>query len=184
MTADPTQAMRRCLADDLTRRGVIGPEWRAAVERVPRHVLAPSFHHRQDDGRESLLFVDGSRPEQRERYLALVHLADETLVTEVDGDTAYPTSSSTMPSIVLAMLHALDVRPSQTVLEIGTGSGYSTALLCERLGEENVTSVDVGSDVVELARRRLREAGYRPTLVCEDGFHGHRPRAPYDCQRP
>jgi protein-L-isoaspartate O-methyltransferase len=70
--------------------------------------------------------------------------------------------------------------PGQTVLEIGTGSGYSTALLCERLGEENVTSVDVGSDMVELARRRLREAGYRPTLVCEDGFHGHRPRAPYD----
>ncbi|MEA2616160.1 MAG: hypothetical protein QOE72_1943, partial [Chloroflexota bacterium] len=157
-------------------------EWRAAVERVPRHVRAPIFHHRQgdEDGRDSFLFVDGSWPEQRERHLELVHSADETLVTEIDGDTGFPSSSSTMPSIVLAMLRALDVRPAQAVLEIGTGSGYSTALLCERLGEENVTSVDVGPDVVELARRRLGEAGYRPVLVCGDGFHGHPPRAPYD----
>jgi hypothetical protein len=64
MTADPTQTMRRCLAEDLTRRGIIGPEWRAAVERVPRHLLAPFFHHRQgdEDGRDSFLFVDGPGP--------------------------------------------------------------------------------------------------------------------------
>ncbi|MDB5068501.1 MAG: protein-L-isoaspartate(D-aspartate) O-methyltransferase [Chloroflexi bacterium] len=182
MVDDPSAPLRLRLADELANRGIVGAEWRPAVERVPRHVLVPRFHHRPEDegGGQPPHLIDGSRPEQRERYLQLVYSPDETLVTEIDGETGYPTSSSTMPSIVLAMLGALDAQPTQTVLEIGTGSGYSTALLCERLGDENVTSVDAGAAVLDLARKRLKDAGYRPTLVCTDGYHGCPHRAPYD----
>jgi protein-L-isoaspartate(D-aspartate) O-methyltransferase len=66
------------------------------------------------------------------------------------------------------------------VLDVGTGSGYSAALLCEVVGSANVTSIDVGEEVVALARHRLTEAGYAPAVVCGDGFHGYAPHAPHD----
>jgi protein-L-isoaspartate(D-aspartate) O-methyltransferase len=43
-----------------------------------------------------------------------------------------------MPSIMLAMLNHLDAHEGQTVLEIGTGTGYNDALLAHRLGATNV----------------------------------------------
>jgi hypothetical protein len=55
-----------------------------------------------------------------------------------DGDDdprAEPCSTSSMPSIMTEMLEALRAEPGNRVLEIGTGSGYNTALLCERLSE-------------------------------------------------
>jgi len=57
-------------------------------------------------------------------------------------------SSSTQPSLMSLMLHALDVHAGNRVLEIGTGTGYNAALLCHRLGDANVTSIDVNSELV------------------------------------
>jgi protein-L-isoaspartate O-methyltransferase len=172
------QARQRRLAAALVERGDIRSDaWRRAVERVPRHVLVPSFHERHGG---SFQVVDGTRPEQHEHWLDAVYDARESLVTEYDPDTGYPTSSATMPSIVLSLLESLDVRPGQRILDVGTGSGYLAALACERVGSGGVTSIDLGDQVVELARRRLREAGYTPCLVCGDGVAGHPPNAPYD----
>jgi hypothetical protein len=47
-----------------------------------------------------------------------------------------------MPSIMALMLEALEVASGQRVFEVGTGTGYDAALLCERLGDDKVTSVD------------------------------------------
>lgn len=44
---------------------------------------------------------------------------------------------------MLAMLEALDVSEGQCVLEPGTGTGYNAALLCHRLGDANVNSIDI-----------------------------------------
>lgn len=170
--------LQRQLAAALVERGDIRSEaWRQAVERVPRHVLVPFFYSRRDSGFE---LVDGSRPEQRDQWLETVYDPRESLVTEYDPATLYPTSSATMPSIVLALLDALDLEPGRRVLDVGTGSGYLAALACERVGSDNVTSIDVGERVVELARDRLHEAGYTLHVVCGDGFDGYPPNAPYD----
>ena len=77
------------------------------------------------------------------------------------------------------MLEALEVTDGCRVLEIGTGSGYNAALLCERLGSEHVTSVHIDPDLVALARERLAANGYTPTLAA-DGADGYPRSALYD----
>jgi hypothetical protein len=74
----------------------------------------------------------------------------------------------------------LDVKDENTVLEIGTGSGYNAALLCERLGADRVTSIDLHTGFVEGARAALASSGYAPALAVADGYDGYAARAPYD----
>nr|WP_274613895.1 methyltransferase domain-containing protein [Streptomonospora nanhaiensis] len=109
---------------------------------------------------------------------ALITQVDDGSPTGPDGSGVVPSSSISQPSLVVAMLQAMDARDGDTVLEIGTGTGYSTALLCERLGDENVTSVEIDPGVAERARERLHGFGYKPRLVVGDGAHP--PEGPYD----
>lgn len=101
------------------------------------------------------------------------------LVTEVDAEGA-AVSSSTKPDLMVRMLETLDVHDGHRVLEIGTGTGYNAALLAHRLGDERVFSVDVGSDLVAAARRRLAAIGRRPQLAARDGIEGWPEHALYD----
>lgn len=148
-----------------------GGRWRAAFEEVPRHVFVPEFFG--DDGER----VDAAdRPE--------TVYADTSLVTQVRAapgtGLTWPTSSSTRPSLMARMLELLEVEDGHRVLEIGTGTGYNAALLCHRLGDACVTSVDIDPELVEAARARLAGLGHRPHLTAGDGARGVAERAPYD----
>jgi protein-L-isoaspartate(D-aspartate) O-methyltransferase len=83
------------------------------------------------------------------------------------------------PYIVALMTDLLELRPGHRVLEIGTGSGYQTAVLAE-LGAE-VFGIEI---VPELARRsaeRLASLGYRGLHLREgDGNLGWPEQAPFD----
>ena len=164
----------------LVQRGLVRSEaWCRAFERVPRHPFAPRFYHR-DGSAGPYELINGSQEGQRQRWLALVYDPDEPLITEYDPQTRAPTSSSSAPAIMAPMLEALGVEDRSRVLEIGTGTGYNAALLCERLGSGLVTTIDIGDGLVDLARRRLAALGYTPTAAVADGFHGHAANAPYD----
>jgi protein-L-isoaspartate O-methyltransferase len=143
------------------------PAWAAAVAATPRHLLVPTAYQQQPDG--TWAQVDTSE---------LAYTAT-TLVTELDR-AGLPVSSSTKPDLMLRMLEILDVHDGQQVLEIGTGPGYNAALLSHRLGSQNVFSIDVDAELVDLARRRLAAIGCHPHLDARDGIDGWPDHAPYD----
>ncbi|WP_454854953.1 protein-L-isoaspartate O-methyltransferase family protein [Promicromonospora soli] len=100
-------------------------------------------------------------------------------VTEPDGSTL-PQSSSV--ASIQQMLEDLDVQPGHRVLEIGTGSGYTTGLLANLAGTDGlVRSVEVFADLVPRAQARLEAAGVTTATVTKgDGYAGDSAGAPYD----
>jgi len=83
------------------------------------------------------------------------------------------------PYIVGYMTEALQLEPSHTVLEIGTGSGYQAAVLAEIV--KQVYSIEIVPDLASGARRALAQAGYRNVEVrAGNGYLGWPERAPFD----
>jgi protein-L-isoaspartate(D-aspartate) O-methyltransferase len=83
------------------------------------------------------------------------------------------------PYIVALMLDALALTPADRVLEIGTGSGYVTALLGELAAE--VFSVERHAPLAGQARELLVRLGYtNVTTIVGDGSQGFPEAAPYD----
>lgn len=83
------------------------------------------------------------------------------------------------PSLVLEMTLALDLEPSSKVLEIGTGSGFQTALLAKF--SEAVFTVERIEALHERAKERLAEAGFANIrFKLDDGSYGWAEHAPYD----
>lgn len=98
------------------------------------------------------------------------------------GEEGQWTSSSSMPAIMAIMLEQLDLKPGQRVLEIGTGTGFNTALIASIVGPSgNVVTVDIQPDLIAYARERLAAAGYDwVQTVVGDGGYGYPDGAPYD----
>jgi len=83
------------------------------------------------------------------------------------------------PFVVAAMTQALDPRPNDRILEIGTGSGYQAAVLAE-LGAE-VSTIEIVAPLGEAAAATLRRLGYdRVHTRIGDGSLGWPERAPFD----
>jgi protein-L-isoaspartate(D-aspartate) O-methyltransferase len=83
------------------------------------------------------------------------------------------------PLIVAVMTHLLRLEPSSRVLEVGTGSGYQTAILAEIAAE--VVTVEVVEALAAGARARLQAMGYRNIAFrIGDGAAGCTEGAPFD----
>jgi protein-L-isoaspartate(D-aspartate) O-methyltransferase len=83
------------------------------------------------------------------------------------------------PYIVARMLEALAIKPTNKVLEVGTGSGYLTALLAELAAQ--VISVERYADLANAARELLGRLGYSNVkVIVGDGSKGFASAAPYD----
>lgn len=111
------------------------------------------------DGRVLDLFQDI----QREDFVPVRHrkLAFADLAIPLEHDQVMM-----RPVIEGRMLQALELREDETVLEIGTGSGFITACLCELA--LRVVSVELFEGLLESARRRLNQKGYNNLEL----FHG------------
>lgn len=83
------------------------------------------------------------------------------------------------PYIVALMLAALELKATDRVLEVGTGSGYATALLCELTAR--VFSVERHATLADDARELLTRLGYSNVeVIVGDGSQGYPVEAPYD----
>ena len=83
------------------------------------------------------------------------------------------------PKLEARMLQELSLKPHDHVLEIGTGSGYMTALLASRA--ETVTSIEINADISAFAGANLQKAGIgNVKLVVGDGASGFDGGGSYD----
>jgi len=83
------------------------------------------------------------------------------------------------PYIVGFMTEALDLEGGETVLEVGTGSGYQAAVLAEIAGR--VYTIEIVAPLAEEAAARLRRLGYANVEVrAGDGYLGWPEAAPFD----
>ncbi|MFD0386276.1 methyltransferase domain-containing protein [Streptomyces stramineus] len=144
---------------------------------MPRDLFLPDTFEAQDRTFD--------REENPKRWAWAV-FADLPLVTQINegadlGQDAYqrPTSSSSMPTIMLEMLDLLDVHEGQTVFEAGAGTGYNAAWLCHRLGSAHVTTMDVDPDITKQAESNLARAGFTPRVLCGNAEDGWPQGAPY-----
>src|SRR5208282_375702 len=83
------------------------------------------------------------------------------------------------PYVVAYMTEALELKPRDRVLEIGTGSGYQAAILAELVAE--VYSIEIVEPLAKQAEARLRRLGYSNVQVrAGDGYRGWPEVAPFD----
>ena len=83
------------------------------------------------------------------------------------------------PYVVALMLEHLDLKPNHRVLEIGSGSGYVTALLS--LLVKKVTGIELENDLADRSKKVLQKLKIdNVDILCKDGYAGHKARAPYD----
>lgn len=162
-------------------------DWRDLVAEVPREPFLPEVIWVDGPGRT---FVPVSRSEDPDGWTAATE-GNQPVITQVDdgeapgGPGELPTSSISMPSVVADMLDATNVQPGQSVLEIGTGTGWNAALLARRVGPSGrVVSVEIDPAVAEAARKPLAgvHSGNPASLevITGDGEQGWPPGAPYD----
>jgi protein-L-isoaspartate(D-aspartate) O-methyltransferase len=85
------------------------------------------------------------------------------------------------PSTTARLVEALHPTSGDSVLVVGSGVGYTAAIIAEIVGDHNVQAVDIARRLVTEARNNLAKAGYDGVLVDQrDGTDGLAAYAPYD----
>lgn len=127
-------------------------------------------------GVRSKTVLDALRKVPRELFLP------ENLREFAYQDSPLPIAADqtiSQPFIVALMTEALDLEGGETVLEIGTGSGYAAAILAEIAGQ--VYTVERIGQLAEKANTTLKALGYQNVhVVHADGSLGWPPGSPYD----
>lgn len=185
MTADTvdTGAQTDTLADALVERGhLTSPRIRRALHAAPRHLFAPARGWYATDGPGPRYGIDHDADPAA--WWEAVY-SNGSIVTQVDDGASDPTqgraeatSSLSSPGIVVAFLELLDAQPGDRILEIGTGTGWTAALLTA-LGA-HVTTVEVDTGLAATARETLASAGFDPIVITGDGALGAPGHARFD----
>ncbi|MFO1263206.1 MAG: protein-L-isoaspartate O-methyltransferase [Rhodoferax sp.] len=106
---------------------------------------------------------------KREDFVPAAHralaFADMELPLQADPQAVAEGRCMLAPKVEARMLQDLALRPTDSVLEIGTGSGYMAALLASQAGK--VLSLEIVPELAQQARENLRKAGVTKVEVRE-----------------
>ena len=132
---------------------VTDPRLLAAMRSLPREEFVPA----------------------RLRSLAYIDEAIE-IFPSVDGA---PARYLLAPMVLARLIQLAAARPEDTVLDVGCGTGYSTAVLAQLAGK--VIGLEPEPELADAAREALRKLGIANAEIVEGPLAGgHRPEAPYD----
>jgi len=107
---------------------------------------------------------------------------DSGFVDHAYADKAFPIAADqtiSQPYTVARQTELLEIKKDDKILEIGTGSGYQTAILLEL--QAVVFSIERQNELFKKTKLFLSKLGYRPKkLIFGDGYKGYESDAPYD----
>jgi len=148
--------------------------------------LKDTFRHKGK--RQQLAAIVEAKGVKDKKVLAAInkiprHLfMDSSFEDHAYQDKAFPIAADqtiSQPYTVAFQTELLEIKKGDNVLEIGTGSGYQTAVLCE-LGAK-VYSIERQRELYKKTKVFLSKIGYRPKyLSFGDGYKGLEEYAPYD----
>ncbi len=156
------------------------------VLTLPTHLPAADIFQEQ---RQTMVSRDIRGRGIRDRHLlaAMEKVPRHLLVSERYRHEAYvdhplpigERQTISQPYVVALMTEALRLKPTDRVLEIGTGSGFQAAVLAEMVKE--VKSIEIRRGLAQTAAARLKELGYANVAVkYADGYFGWEEHAPCD----
>lgn len=150
------------------------------IEEIDTHSQDPFLDFllrlRRVTGQDTLL-LSAFEQVQREAFLP------QSAQGRAYEDSIWPLplgQTTTRPILMAQMLKALEIQPHHKVLEIGTGSGYGTALLAHMAGQ--VWSVERYRTLSQAAQSAVRQVRQEPSIqfFVQDGLQGLSSFAPYD----
>ncbi|MGC0415524.1 methyltransferase domain-containing protein [Embleya sp. AB8] len=169
----------------LSAANALPPDWEKAFAAVDRTLFVPNrvwpFDHATGTYGHA---VDRTRDPKTWHAAAA---GPNPLVTQWDdgahtGDApgTLATSSASAPAAVADLLGDLDAAPGTRVLDVGTGTGYTAALLAAH--GCTVTTIEIDPDLADRARTNLARAGHADhvTVITGDATDGHPPTGPFD----
>lgn len=146
--------------------------WTDLTDRRP--FIPDTIYFPREEFGDLLPLYRQQEPELWEKVVS----ADDAVTTQLDDD-GWPISSSSAPWLMNAMLDALDLQPGQSVLEIGTGTGWNAALMSA--AGAIVTTIEIDEMIASRAEAALAQTGFADVAVIHgDGELGVPSRAPFD----
>ena len=147
-----------------------------AMRQVPRHEFMPEELVRGADG--LLIPLDELPEAERARSAG----TGERLWGRAYEDSAQPIGwdqTISQPYVVAFMTQALKPKPTDVVLEIGTGSGYQAAVLSVLV--RHVYTIEIVEPLARRSEQALKRLAYdNVTVRCGDGYQGWPEHAPFD----
>ncbi len=148
------------------------PALRQAVASTPRHHFVHRFRIGDGPLRDNDADPDPNLPD----------IYSDAVMRHVDTAGDLLPSSNSQPSYVLFLLHLLGLERGQTVLEIGSGSGWLAAVMARLVGPHGrVTGIELIANLAAQSRADLTAAGLSNVeIIAGDGTRGYAPGTPYD----
>lgn len=157
-----------CIPDSNEQRQNGKPDWQTA-----RHAMVAEIEAR---GVGDVAVLEAMRSVPRHEFV------NESSRSSAYDDVPLPIGdgqSTPQPYVVALMTELLELEPGARVLEVGTGSGYQTAVLAA-MGI-HVYSIEIRQGLCDQARETLDRLGYATvTIRCDDGYAGWSEEAPFD----